>query len=81
MELVIREYQSDDDLKKLTDLIHAAYALHAASGLKYWGTHQSVKDTQKRIAMGICLIALIDGEYEFWQYFLLLEVLWVRLSF
>lgn len=32
MELVIREFQSDDDFEKLTDLIHSAYAPHAASG-------------------------------------------------
>lgn len=63
MELVIRELQGEDDLEKLTDLIHSAYAPHAASGLKYWGTHQTVEDTKKRIAMGICLVAVLNGEY------------------
>src|SRR5690606_22970937 len=63
MELVIREFQSNDDLEKLTCLIHSAYAPHAASGLKYWGTHQTVEDTKKRIGMGICLVALLNGEY------------------
>ena len=63
MQLVIREFQSTDDVGRLTDLIHSAYASHAASGLKYWGTHQTIEDTKKRITMGICLIALIDGEY------------------
>lgn len=63
MELVIREFQSDDDLEKLTDLIHSAYASHAASGLKYWATHQTVEDTKKRIAMGICLVGVLNGEY------------------
>lgn len=63
MELVIREFQNDDDLEKLTDLIHSAYAAHATSGLKYWGTYQTVEDTKRRISRGICLIALLNGEY------------------
>ena len=63
MELVIREFQNDDDLEKLTDLIHSAYAAHAASGLKYWGTYQTVEDTKRRTSRGICLIALLNGEY------------------
>ena len=63
MNLEIRELQDSDDLEKLTDLIHSAYARHAASGLKYWGTHQTVEDTKRRIAMGICLVALHNGDF------------------
>ena len=63
MELVIREYQDTDDLEKLTDLIHEAYMPHTDSGLKYWGTHQTIEDTNTRINMGICLVALLDEEF------------------
>jgi GNAT superfamily N-acetyltransferase len=63
MELIIREFNESDDLAKLTDLIHSAYASHAESGLKYWATHQTVEDTKKRIAMGVCLIALLNDDY------------------
>jgi GNAT superfamily N-acetyltransferase len=63
MELIIREYQVTDDLGKLTELIHSAYEPHAASGLRYWGTYQTIEDTKRRISMGICLIALLNGEY------------------
>lgn len=63
MGLIIREIQETDNLDKLTELIRSAYSVHATSGLKYWATHQSVVDTKKRIAMGICLVAVLDDEY------------------
>ncbi|WP_331344573.1 GNAT family N-acetyltransferase [Cellvibrio sp. UBA7661] len=63
MELMIREIQDSDDIEKLTELIRSAYSSHAASGLKYWATHQTVDDTKRRIAMGICLVALHQDEY------------------
>lgn len=63
MDLIIREIEPQDDLERLTDLIHAAYAPHAAAGLKYWATHQTVADTQKRISSGTCLVALLGREY------------------
>ncbi|MGV8837586.1 GNAT family N-acetyltransferase [Cellvibrio sp.] len=62
MELVVRKIQAADDLVKLTELIHAAYAPHAESGLRYCGTHQTVEDTAKRLDMGICLVAFLNGE-------------------
>jgi hypothetical protein len=49
---VIRPVTDDDDLVRLTALIHGAYAPHAKLGLRYWGTHQSVQDTAKRFASG-----------------------------
>ncbi len=49
---IIRPVNGDDDLERLTKLIHAAYAPHAKLGLRYWGTHQSVGDTIKRFASG-----------------------------
>jgi GNAT superfamily N-acetyltransferase len=59
----IRPVQPGDDLSRLTDLIHAAYAPQAARGLRFWGTHQSVEDTAKRLAWGHGLLAELDGQY------------------
>jgi GNAT superfamily N-acetyltransferase len=60
---LIRPLHLSDNLVRLTELIHAAYALHAARGLLYWGTHQSVEDTAKRFASGHGLVAELRGEY------------------
>ncbi|HEY1067587.1 MAG TPA: GNAT family N-acetyltransferase [Pirellulales bacterium] len=59
----IRLLASTDDMARLTDLIHAAYAAHAAKGLRYWGTHQSVDDTLTRFASGQGLVAETDDGY------------------
>lgn len=61
--VIIRAVQPDDDLAQLTNLIHAAYAPHAAKGLRYWGTHQSIDDTAKRLSTGQGFIAELNGEY------------------
>jgi predicted N-acetyltransferase YhbS len=42
-------------------MIHAAYAPHAADGLRYWGTHQSVEDTRKRLASGQSFLATVGN--------------------
>ena len=60
--LHVREVSAGDDFAALTELIHSAYAPHAASGLRYWATHQSVEDTRKRLANGIGLVAEVGGE-------------------
>lgn len=60
--IAIRPIRTGDDLERLTELIHAAYAVQAAKGLRYWGTHQSVEDTRKRLASGHGLIAECAGE-------------------
>jgi predicted N-acetyltransferase YhbS len=56
-EIIIRAIQAEDDIESLTDLIHAAYAPHAANGLRYWGTHQTVADTRRRLASGLGFVA------------------------
>jgi GNAT superfamily N-acetyltransferase len=63
MPLNFRKVNEADDLVQITALIHSAYAPHAALGLKYWGTHQSVKDTEKRFSLGIGFVAEKAGEY------------------
>ena len=63
MQPIIRPLAPDDDIARLTALIHAAYAPHGARGLRYWGTHQTVEDTASRFAAGYALIAQANGEY------------------
>jgi predicted N-acetyltransferase YhbS len=60
--LVVREVGPEEDLERLTELIRSAYAPHAANGLRYWATHQSVEDTAKRLAQGIGLVGVENGE-------------------
>lgn len=59
----IRPLEPDDDLVRLTELIHSAYAPHANDGLRYFGTYQSVDDTTARYAQGFGLVAVFDGAY------------------
>lgn len=60
--IVVRPIAAEDSLPLLTDLIHAAYAPHAARGLRYWGTHQTVEDTAKRFQSGQGFIAEVGGK-------------------
>lgn len=59
----IRLWAPDDDLLALTDLIHAAYAPHAAAGLRYWATHQTVEDTAQRLASGVAWVMVQNGRF------------------
>ena len=60
-QVLVRPIPRDADLTALTHLIHAAYAPHTASGLRFWGTHQTVEDTAKRLSLGDGLVAEVDG--------------------
>lgn len=59
--LSCREVSAADDLAALTHLIRSAYASHAASGLRYWATHQSMEDTAKRLASGRGFVGELNG--------------------
>lgn len=61
-DLLVRHLSPSDDLQRITDLIHQAYAPHAARGLRYWGTHQSVEDTATRFASGQGYVVESCGE-------------------
>lgn len=50
-----------EDIAALTVLIRSAYAPHAASGLRYWATHQSAEDTAKRLGSGHGFVAELEG--------------------
>ena len=59
--VTIRQLNELDDMECLTKVVHAAYAQLGSSGLRFWGTHQSVDDTRSRCADGLCFVALVDG--------------------
>ena len=58
----IRQLDKNDSLEDLTSLIRRAYRQLADLGFLYWGTHQTVEDTQKRIASGECYVAVHAGK-------------------
>lgn len=47
-------------MERLTDVIHAGYAQLGSSGMRFWGTHQTVDDTRARCAEGLCFVALVN---------------------
>lgn len=59
----IRPVGEDDDMRALTDLIHAAYAPHLESGLRYFGSYQTVEDTRKRFEGGSGFVSCIGNRY------------------
>lgn len=59
-EIIIRELSSIDSLEELTDLLNRAYRTLAEMKLKYTATYQDVAITKKRIANGVCFVALHD---------------------
>jgi GNAT superfamily N-acetyltransferase len=59
----IRPITAADDLIAITDMVHSAYAPHARSGLRFWGTHQTVEDTARRLGTGSALVMRVDGRY------------------
>jgi ribosomal protein S18 acetylase RimI-like enzyme len=63
MAETIRTVSDTDDLVAITELVHAAYAPHAAAGLRYWGTHQSIEDTSRRLASGTGFVVIDGGQY------------------
>ena len=62
-DITVRPLAPSDDLDRITRLIHHAYAQHAAAGLRYWGTRQSVVDTAARFASGQGFVAELAGQY------------------
>jgi GNAT superfamily N-acetyltransferase len=58
----IRLLTETDSMEQLTLLIRKAYKQLADMGFRYWGTHQSVDDTQKRVSGGECYVMEKDGE-------------------
>jgi GNAT superfamily N-acetyltransferase len=59
-DVIIRELAPTDLIADLTALLHAAYARLGAMGFNYTAVDQSEDVTRKRIARGLCLVA-VDG--------------------
>jgi len=59
----IRRVTNCEDVEAITALVHAAYAPHVADGLRFWGTHQSVDDTVRRLASGAAFVAVENARY------------------
>ena len=61
MSAVFRLFGPDDSIEALQSLVHRAYSSLAERGLNYWGTRQTLEDTERRVRSGECWLA-IEGE-------------------
>jgi predicted N-acetyltransferase YhbS len=59
--LIIRDWQPADDIAAITQLLHAAYAGLAESGLRFLASHQDEAMTHRRLESGRAFIAAIDN--------------------
>ena len=59
--IIVRPLAPRDDMAALTDLIHSAYARHAANNLLFFATRQSVEETARRFSSGHGLVAESGG--------------------
>ena len=60
--ITIRLLTENDSLEDLTELIHRSYRQLAEMGFRYWGTHQTVEDTKKRVSKGSRYLGLVDNK-------------------
>jgi ribosomal protein S18 acetylase RimI-like enzyme len=60
-QLTVRALRVDDDAGEITRRVHATYARHLGSGLRFWGTRQSVDETRERLASGQALVMTASG--------------------
>ncbi|WP_405979918.1 GNAT family N-acetyltransferase [Streptomyces sp. NBC_00158] len=56
--VVVRRFCDGDSVEELTDLLHRAYADHAAAGRVFFASYQSARDTAHRLGTGECWVAL-----------------------
>ncbi|MFF0427761.1 GNAT family N-acetyltransferase [Streptomyces sp. NPDC004520] len=56
--VVVRRFVDGDSVEELTDLLHRAYADHAAAGRVFFASYQSARDTAHRLGNGECWVAL-----------------------
>lgn len=61
-EIEYRGLLPTDDVGEITELLHAAYAKHAAVGLHFVASHQSVEVTRERLDEGETFVATSNGE-------------------
>ena len=60
-DMIIRELAPTDSIADLTTLLHAAYARLGEMGFNYTAVDQAEDMTRKRIARGLCLVAVDSG--------------------
>lgn len=60
-DIEIRELCSNDDISKITKLLHSAYKPLVEQGLKFWASWQDDDDTRIRFGMGKGYVALSQG--------------------
>lgn len=53
----IRRFGEEDSVERLTELLHRAYADHAAAGRVFFASYQTPQDTRHRLSKGECWIA------------------------
>ena len=58
--VTIRRATDNDDWSAITSLLHRAYAVHAARGLRFYASYQDENVTRERAGEGECYLALID---------------------
>jgi ribosomal protein S18 acetylase RimI-like enzyme len=56
-----RTFATEDSVDDLTELLHRAYADHAAEGRQFFASYQTVEDTRHRLSKGECWLALSSG--------------------
>ena len=59
--VTFRRLVPSDSLGELTDLLHRAYAPHAAAGFRFWASWQDELVTRKRCESAECWVAVLDG--------------------
>jgi GNAT superfamily N-acetyltransferase len=62
MDVVIRRLTAEDDLEKLTELLHRSYKKLLDRGFRFLASHQDLATTKNRIDKGEGYAAEIDGK-------------------
>jgi predicted N-acetyltransferase YhbS len=60
--VIIRDWNSSDDVADLTELLHQAYGQLARAGFRYLATHQDEAMTRKRLESGYPFVATQGDE-------------------
>ena len=60
-DLTIRRAAATEPWSEITALLHRAYAVHAARGLRFYASYQDEDVTRERAGEGECYLALVEG--------------------
>lgn len=60
-QLVFRDWQADDPIPSITELLHAAYGFLARMGFNYTATYQDDATTLRRLQTGSSIVAVSNG--------------------